>query len=244
VTNSRDVADNFVDRRQLSEPSIGRETFTRRLARWTIPKALRRRLGRLGEWLVPFAPDRIYLKRVILPQIARRGIVLLVGCRRYTAHDPIYLERRGVVCWTLDIDPAVARWGAPRHHLIAPIEDAASHFAPATFDTVVLNGVLGYGVDDADAQEAAVLACAAVLKPGGLLVLGWNSDLVADPSRLTGITRNFDTSSDAELRGRVTFRRSTHVFDFHTRRAWVGAVTFMWAGLQPLCNLLACNLLA
>jgi SAM-dependent methyltransferase len=103
-------------------------------------------------------------------------------------------------------------------HVIAPIEQAASHFHPAMFDTVLLSGVFGFGIDDVKAQEAAIVACATVLKPGGLLVLGWNADLLADPSMLMGITRHFGASRDAELVDRVTFRGSTHIFDFYARR--------------------------
>jgi SAM-dependent methyltransferase len=87
------------------------------------------------------------------------------------------LEGHGVACWTLDIDPEVIRWGATGRHVIAPIEQAATHFHAAMFDTVLLSGVFGFGIDDVKAQEAAIAACAAVLKPGGLLVLGWNADL-------------------------------------------------------------------
>jgi SAM-dependent methyltransferase len=200
---------------------------TRRLARRVIPGAVRHRLGDwLAERKVPWSPDRVFLQRVILPRIARRGgTALLVGCRRYTAHDPIMLEGHGVACWTLDIDPDVARWGAAGRHVIAPIEQATSHFHPAMFDTVVLSGVFGFGVDEVHAQEAAIAACAAVLKPDGLLVLGWNADLVGDPSMLTGITRHFGASCDAELVNRVTFRGSTHIFDFYARRRLTDTVT-------------------
>jgi hypothetical protein len=68
------------------------------------------------------------------------------------------------------------------------------------------------------AEEAAIDACAVIVKPGGLLVLGWNSNLVADPVVLTGLARNFDRAPDTEAMGRVTFHRGTRVFDFHTRR--------------------------
>jgi hypothetical protein len=178
--------------------------------------------GWVSDWQVMNSPDRVYLRQVILPLIARRGgTVLLIGCRRYTFQDPIFLEQHGTVCWTLDIDPAVARWGAKGHHVVGPIERGASFFCDAMFDTVVLSGVFGFGVDELPAQEAAIGACAAILKPGGLLVLGWNSDLVIDPALLTGVARHFDRSSDTEPVGRVTFHRNTHVFDFHTRRPWI-----------------------
>lgn len=165
---------------------------------------------------MPWSPDRVYLQRVILPRIAQRGgVVLLVGCRRYTARDPMLLEQHGVVCWTLDIDLEAARWGAAERHVIAPIEQAMFHFPAAMFDTVVLSGVFGFGVDDV---AAAITASAAVLKPGGLLVLGWNADLVADPSARIAIGRHFCAARATELTDRVTFRGSTHIFDFYARR--------------------------
>jgi SAM-dependent methyltransferase len=150
--------------------------------------------------------------------VARRGgTALLVGCRRYTARDPALLEGHGVAAWTLDIDPRVARWGATGRHIIAPIQHAALHFRAAMFDTVLLSGVFGFGVDDVPAQEAAIAACATVLRPGGLLVLGWNADRVADPSTLKEIRRDFRSSGAAGLADRVAFDASTHIFDFYTR---------------------------
>jgi SAM-dependent methyltransferase len=196
-----------------------RTSIARRLVRSFIPDKIRHPLvGRFCELRVLYSPDRVYLKHSILPRIGRRGgAALLVGCRRYTAQDPKILKRYGALCWTLDIDPAAARWGAQGRHVVAPIEGAASVFRRAMFDTVVLCGVFGFGVDEIAEQEAAIEACAAILKPGGLLVLGWNSDLVADPARLSGLARDFTRSCDGKDR-RVTFRRSTHVFDFHRRR--------------------------
>jgi hypothetical protein len=203
-----------------SLPSRAKVSWTRRLVRALVPRTIRRTLaGWVSDWQVMNSPDRVYLRQVILPQIARRGgVALLIGCRRYTQQDPIFLQQHGTVCWTMDIDPAVARWGAKGRHVVAPIERAASHFCTAMFDTVVLSGVFGFGVNEICAQVAAIDACAAILKPGGLLVLGWNSDLVIDPTMLTGLARHFDRASDTKPVGRVTFHRGTHVFDFHTRR--------------------------
>jgi SAM-dependent methyltransferase len=201
----------------------------RQLARQVIPKPVRHNLGLLrGEWQARRSPARAYQNRVMLPRIARwGGTVLLVGCRSYTAWEPRYLERHNTVCWTLDIDPKTARWGSPKRHVIAPIEQATSHFIAGIFDAVVLSGVFGFGVDEVAAQQAAIAACAAVLKPGGLLVLGWNSDLVSDPLALTAIEQNFISSPDA----RVTFRRCTHVFDFHIRHGLASPIAV------PICDL-------
>jgi SAM-dependent methyltransferase len=158
----------------------------RLLARKLLPKALRHRLGSLiTDVQIPSSPDRRYLRQVILPRIARRGgTVLLVGCQWYTARDPRFLKRRGVVCWTLDVDPKMAKWGSKGHHVVAPVGRATSHFGSAMFDIVVLSGVFGFGLDEVSAQAKAIEECAAILKPGGLFVLGWNCGLVDDPSTL------------------------------------------------------------
>jgi SAM-dependent methyltransferase len=158
------------------------------------------------------------LREVLLPRLANRSAtVLLVGCQRYTARDPIFLQDRGVACWTLDMDPAAAIWGAPGQHVVGRVERAVWLFGPAKFDSILLSGVFGFGVDRLVEQDEAVQACGAVLKPGGLLVLGWNTNRVRDPSRLPGLVRHFRRSSDPALASRVSFARSTHVFDFFVR---------------------------
>jgi hypothetical protein len=140
---------------------------------------------------------------------------LLVGCRRYTARDPEFLQRNGIECWTLDIDSAATRWGAPGRHVVGAIEEARSLFAPETFDTVVLSGVFGFGLDQIAAQDTAIAACAAILKPNGVLALGWNIDRVTDPSRLPSVAQCFRRCEQAEFARRVTFKGSTHVFDVY-----------------------------
>ena len=81
-----------------------------------------------------------------LPLIASRsGTVLLVGMREYNAFEPPFLEQRGVLCWTLDCDPAAAQWGAAGRHVTIPIEQAPTKFGAAIFDTIMLSGVFGFG---------------------------------------------------------------------------------------------------
>jgi hypothetical protein len=170
----------------------------------------------LWSWHTSRSPDRIYLQQALLPWIAGRGgAVLLVGCRRYTARDPEFLQQNGIECWTLDIDFAATRWGAPGRHVIGAIEEARSLFAPETFDTVVLSGVFGFGLDQIAAQDTAIAACASILKPNGVLALGWNVDRVADPSRLPSVAQCFRRCEQAEFARRVTFKGSTHVFDIY-----------------------------
>lgn len=119
-------------------------------------------------------PDRRLLEERILPALAARADVrrvLFVGCAPYTRHYEATF--RHAEYWTIEPSPRRRRWGA-RRHIVDRLEHLGRHVAPASFDAIVCNGVLGWGLDRADAAEAAFAACRAALRPGGLLVLGWN----------------------------------------------------------------------
>ncbi|KAK9844961.1 hypothetical protein WJX74_009058 [Apatococcus lobatus] len=60
------------------------------------------------------------------------------------------------------------------HHIVGPVQDAAKHFEASSFDVVIINGVIGWGVDSAPDIEAAFQALYTVLKRRGLLVVGYN----------------------------------------------------------------------
>jgi hypothetical protein len=159
-------------------------------------------------------PDRRYIEDEILPTVARRGgEVLFVGCRRYTRRYPALLERHGARCWTLDVDPGVARRGAPGRHKICAVQDAWRLWPAAWFDTIVMHGVFGYGLDTIEEQEDALLACHKLLKPGGWLILGWQTDLSAEPLNLPVIRAHFEQVSGS----RITFAGSAVLFDVFSR---------------------------
>ncbi len=60
------------------------------------------------------------------------------------------------------------------------LEDLA-RTGEAPFDLVVLNGVLGWGVDTTADAERALAAAWEALRPGGLLVLGVNEERPTTP---------------------------------------------------------------
>lgn len=118
--------------------------------------------------------DRRLLEGTIIPFFAaspscRR--VLFVGCDVYTTHyERLFGEKEYV---TIDKDPSRARYGAKRH-VTAPLEAAPKEFAPGSFDLVIVNGVVGWGLDDPREVEASYAACVFLLGGGGVLLLGWN----------------------------------------------------------------------
>jgi SAM-dependent methyltransferase len=144
-------------------------------ARGALRIARRELQHRLG-WGVPEpSEDRRWLEQRWLPHNAARADVrsmLFVGVRWYTRHYPTLLPGRRFV--TLDIDPRAARHGNGRDHLVGDVREVARLLPAASIDSVVLNGVFGWGLDDPAGLDRALHGLADVLRPRGELLFGWN----------------------------------------------------------------------
>ncbi len=162
-------------------------------------------------------PGRIFMERELLPWLRdnyRR--ILFVGAAPYTFHYEKLFRQDRAQYTTLDNHPSTAVWGAPTH-IAAPIQDIALHRPKDFFDCIVFNGVFGFGVDRADDMRAAAKAMSEVLRPGGLLVVGWNTDLHADPEEL-GVLSPFFVRTDQTPWGRTRpYPGELHVYDFYVK---------------------------
>lgn len=119
-------------------------------------------------------PDRILLEDVILAYFAndsRCQRILFVGCDWYTKSYPRWFTGREF--WTIEIDPAKARFGGP-HHIIDGLENLTRHVQPDFFDVIVHTGVFGWGINTREAAEDTFEQCRMCLRAGGLLVFGWD----------------------------------------------------------------------
>jgi hypothetical protein len=164
---------------------------------------------------LPRFPDRVYMRETIIPYILERGAlrVLSIGVQPFTREITDQLTAGGAEVWTLDIDPQLQRWGSPGRHIVGDAVRIDEIEGTRNFDCILFNGVLGFGIDDADKIGRTFAALSTVLPPGGLLVLGWNSDRIQDPLQHPEF-RRFRYVEDRTLRPRVTFPGSTHVYDF------------------------------
>ena len=136
-----------------------------------------------GRWRLA-TPDRVFLEDVIVPGfLADEKIrhVLDIGVAWYTRSYPKLFA--GVDYWTVDFDPAKQRIAGPQHHTLSAthLTDA---FAPDTFDLIVCNGVIGWGLNDPSDVAKGLDACADVMRPGAWLVVGWND---MDGRRVPGL---------------------------------------------------------
>jgi SAM-dependent methyltransferase len=101
---------------------------------------------------------------------------------------------------------------------VAPIQDVRLHEAQCSFDCVILNGVFGFGVNDTDEMRTTVKAIHAVLRPGGLLVLGWNTSRHAPPDSLHVLEPFFSASGKPPWGAEKRFPSETHIYNFYTRQ--------------------------
>lgn len=181
------------------------------------------RAWKLGLWK---PRDRELLEDVVLPHYAAddaTSSVVFVGVRRYNvpAHALFRGKRRYA---TFDPDPAMAPFGAPEHYEEG-IERIGAHFDEGSVDLIVMNGVLGFGLDDVGAANEALAACRRVLRVGGHLVLGVNPEKPSCPplDALGVLSADFAPTSIAPLGQPVItvttpFREKTHQVRFYAAR--------------------------
>jgi SAM-dependent methyltransferase len=185
--------------------------------RWLPDAPVRAVRDFLAERALRAWPDRRYLEDQILPRVAasRFSRVLFVGCRRYTRSYGRCFDGTPTEYWTADYDPRASRFGEPGRHLICDIRAIASRVPCGSFDAVILNGVFGFGVDDAAAMEETVAAIHAILTPGGRLLVGWNQGLTPDPAELPAMRRLFRRQAMEPLPAHESFPEPyRHVYDF------------------------------
>lgn len=141
-----------------------------------VPRGLRLRSKmrwKNGRWRLA-TPDRVFLEDVIVPGfLAMADIqhVLDIGVAWYTRSYPKLFK--GVDYWTVDFDPDKQRIAGANHHTLSATQ-LADAFAPGTFDLIVCNGVIGWGLNTPADVERGLDACADVMRPGGWIVVGWN----------------------------------------------------------------------
>lgn len=153
----------------------------------------------------------------IIPALAASNVqrLLFVGCKEYTAWYGKRLTRVGVEYWTTDINPAAAIWGERDHHIVCDIAKIDQVCPAESFDAVLLNGVFGDGVDEESVMNRALTAIAHILRPNGMLLIGWNSEKKhPNPLGLAGATTSFRHGSTLSLPARKTFTDTDHVYDW------------------------------
>ena len=183
--------------------------------------AVRQAAGALGVNLYKYTSDRRFLEGVIFPYLAAApdiDRILFVGCAWYTAHYPSIFAHKALT--TLDLDPHVRAFGAARH-ITGHLERIGAHFEPGTLDAIVASGVIGWGLNEPAAIELALGACVDALRPGGLLILGWNDvpnrrPIIPREARAVAAVAPFDFPPIGRS-AHLCAGANRHTFDFFTK---------------------------
>ncbi|MDT4860013.1 hypothetical protein FQZ97_945490 [compost metagenome] len=124
------------------------------------------------------AANRQFLEESVFGYINRMAAearcpvkTLFVGIDKHNWHYPRLLNTE---FHSLDIEARKAVYGQPGRHWTGSAIRMAEYYGGNVFDVVVANGLLGFGIDEAGGGRQLLENCEAVLKPGGLLVLGYN----------------------------------------------------------------------
>ena len=118
--------------------------------------------------------DRAVIERGIFPALQERSDlqrILFVGVEWYTSKYPSRFDDREF--WTLDIDPAVARYGARGRHIVDSITHVDQYFEQSSLDVIICFGVFGPWMDEPDEPNRTYSHFFELLRPGGLFILGW-----------------------------------------------------------------------
>nr|WP_314358785.1 hypothetical protein [uncultured Achromobacter sp.] len=141
------------------------------------------------------APNRDFLEESVFGYLNEMAAVadhdiktLFVGIDKHNWHYP-----RLLLCQfhSLDIEARKAVYGRPGSHWTGSAIHMADHYGPNAFDVVVANGLLGFGINNAAEFRRLLTQCELVLKPGGLLVLGYNDRPDRAPFPVMPVVREY-----------------------------------------------------
>lgn len=126
------------------------------------------KLWSIGLWT---PRDRQVLTREVFKFLSNQNLkVLFVGVQKYTKSYEKYFVNTHLE--SLDTDPLQASWGFKMHHVcsLQELSESKMHY----YDVIIMNGVIGYGLNVQDDCEQVILACSRLLTSKGRLILGVN----------------------------------------------------------------------
>lgn len=127
--------------------------------------------------------DRQVLEGIIFPYLLSEynpRKILDIGREDYQEFYNQFFAGREL--WTIDLDPQRAEFGA-ENHIIDSAANLQKHFDNDYFDLVVMNGVVGWGLNKNEEIQKTFAAIYHILRPGGIFVFGFNDleDLLPVP---------------------------------------------------------------
>jgi hypothetical protein len=115
--------------------------------------------------------------------------VVFVGLAQYTHHYERPFAGRVTDYITIDPMPKARTWGA-RHHIVDDIVNLGTHLPPGSVDALIFVGIYGLYLKTEAQLATAFEAIHLALKPGGLMVFNWNTDIADAPEPTNSASLN------------------------------------------------------
>ncbi len=165
--------------------------------------------------------DRVILEDIILPYFGRSREyqkVLFVGCAAYTQwYEKFFSEQE---YWTIDQKKIKRKYGSA-NHIADSIVNLERHLPKNYFNCIIMNGIIGYGLNNVADTESGLRVCFNMLDTQGILVLGWNDSRWRKPVEIGEIQAlkkfkeyYFDPLQTCHYR---TEASAGHVFSFYRK---------------------------
>ena len=164
--------------------------------------------------------DRRVLEKLIFPYFLMDKSyksVLFVGVDWYTrGYNKLFEKDRRYI--TIDVDPSKRKYGA-NEHIVDAVQNLGKHLSSCSVDLVLMNGVFGWGLNAKADVEQAFLACLYVLRPNGILVIGWNDIAERCPFLLDDCQslQRFKPFRFPPLKTTVYSMGNRHVYNFYEK---------------------------
>lgn len=122
--------------------------------------------------------NRIFLETNIFQYINQtygakqpRSTGLFIGTDKRSWHYPKVLD---LDLHTIDIDKKKALYGNPKHHVVGSATALENHYNEASFEVIIGNGLIGFGMNHQAQCEQLLMGAALLLKPNGIFIIGFN----------------------------------------------------------------------
>jgi len=186
-----------------------------------VPKSVLRWVrGVIFKRMVSKLPDRLYMENEILPALREAGIkkILFIGVDSFTTHYSEVFDREHTEYWTMDINPEIAKWGEPGHHVVCDAQELEKHFPINSFDVVIANGVFGYGINDKEAVSNTIRSVYKILAEKGIFIIGWPLEVISEPVAFADMQDCFKHMTPLAIPEHVVFESMSgrsHVYDIY-----------------------------
>ena len=124
------------------------------------------------------SPNRVFLETSVFQYINQtyggkqpRCNGLFIGTDKRSWHYPKILD---LELHTIDIEKKKALYGNFKHHIIGSATELERYYDPESFEVIIGNGLIGFGMNSAEQCEQLLMGAAALLKNNGLFIIGFN----------------------------------------------------------------------